>query len=318
MRALVHTGAVDQELSEKMAYHLELETKKNISLGMKPDEARRQARIAFGPEGREVERRHVVHLHGARIKPFPRRGGGNHLAVLLVAKRHLIETDVAAQNRQFNPPVGGTVAPVSDPVGYRLRVERTVRERLTFILDAESRPFFYGVIGGGWDGDSFAARTRVPYVSDASARVQETGLTVETRPLRGFTLGLGGNAGHVEGRVAPSLPDAEITRAYEEGDLRFTVARFEGRLESTGTQVLVHMMRIDARSGASGAVVRDDDRRMEFDLVQDLPFHPAGTQWTLLASYRSDTQDDPGVVLRADSGRWGAGSRVSGGVAVKF
>ena len=47
-RALVHTGAVDQELNEEMAYHLELETKKNISLGMKPDEARRQARIAFG------------------------------------------------------------------------------------------------------------------------------------------------------------------------------------------------------------------------------------------------------------------------------
>ena len=47
-RALVHTEAVDQELHEEMAYHLELETKKNISLGMKPDEARRQARIAFG------------------------------------------------------------------------------------------------------------------------------------------------------------------------------------------------------------------------------------------------------------------------------
>jgi putative ABC transport system permease protein len=47
-RALVHTEAVDQELHEEMAHHLELETKKNISLGMKPDEARRQARIAFG------------------------------------------------------------------------------------------------------------------------------------------------------------------------------------------------------------------------------------------------------------------------------
>ncbi|MEP6834877.1 MAG: ABC transporter permease, partial [Gemmatimonas sp.] len=48
MRALVHTEAVDQELNEEMAYHLELETKKNISLGMTPDEATRQARIAFG------------------------------------------------------------------------------------------------------------------------------------------------------------------------------------------------------------------------------------------------------------------------------
>ncbi|MBC8087655.1 MAG: ABC transporter permease, partial [Phycisphaerae bacterium] len=48
IRALVDTGAVDQELNEEIAYHLELETKKNISLGMIPDEARRQARIAFG------------------------------------------------------------------------------------------------------------------------------------------------------------------------------------------------------------------------------------------------------------------------------
>ncbi len=48
MRALVHTGAVDHELNEEMAYHLELEMNKNIALGMRPDEARRQARIAFG------------------------------------------------------------------------------------------------------------------------------------------------------------------------------------------------------------------------------------------------------------------------------
>lgn len=48
MRALVHTAAVDQELNEEMAYHLELETKKNIALGMTPHEAERQARIAFG------------------------------------------------------------------------------------------------------------------------------------------------------------------------------------------------------------------------------------------------------------------------------
>lgn len=48
VRALVHTGAVDQELNEEMAYHLELETRKNISLGLTPDEAARQARITFG------------------------------------------------------------------------------------------------------------------------------------------------------------------------------------------------------------------------------------------------------------------------------
>lgn len=48
LRALVHTGAVDQELNEEMSYHLELETKKNISLGMTPADARRKARVAFG------------------------------------------------------------------------------------------------------------------------------------------------------------------------------------------------------------------------------------------------------------------------------
>lgn len=48
LRALVRTEAVDQELNEEMAYHLELETQKNISLGMNPNEAKRQARKTFG------------------------------------------------------------------------------------------------------------------------------------------------------------------------------------------------------------------------------------------------------------------------------
>ena len=48
LRALVHTSAVDEELNEEMAYHLELEAQKNISLGMTPSEAARRARVAFG------------------------------------------------------------------------------------------------------------------------------------------------------------------------------------------------------------------------------------------------------------------------------
>ncbi|MGV3710240.1 MAG: ABC transporter permease [Gemmatimonas sp.] len=48
LRALVHTSVVDQELNEEIAHHLELETQKNIALGMAPNEAARQARVTFG------------------------------------------------------------------------------------------------------------------------------------------------------------------------------------------------------------------------------------------------------------------------------
>ena len=42
---------MDDRLDEEMAFHVDMQTKKNIALGMTPDEARRQALISFG--GRE-------------------------------------------------------------------------------------------------------------------------------------------------------------------------------------------------------------------------------------------------------------------------
>lgn len=48
VRALFRTEAVDSDLSEEMSYHLELETQKNLTLGMTPSEATRQAKRAFG------------------------------------------------------------------------------------------------------------------------------------------------------------------------------------------------------------------------------------------------------------------------------
>lgn len=48
IRALFCKGAVEQELAEELAYHLELETEKNVREGMPRAEARRQALITFG------------------------------------------------------------------------------------------------------------------------------------------------------------------------------------------------------------------------------------------------------------------------------
>src|SRR5690606_10004561 len=48
LRALLRREQVEQELNEELAYHLALETEKNVRLGMDPSEARRQAALAFG------------------------------------------------------------------------------------------------------------------------------------------------------------------------------------------------------------------------------------------------------------------------------
>src|SRR5687767_10931405 len=52
MRALTSTNAVDRELDEELAFHLEMATKKNLSAGMTPDEAKREAKLAFGAVGK--------------------------------------------------------------------------------------------------------------------------------------------------------------------------------------------------------------------------------------------------------------------------
>src|SRR4028118_2399552 len=55
LRALVRKDAVERELDEEMAFHLEQETQKLVRAGVAPDEARRRARVAFGGVERNKE-----------------------------------------------------------------------------------------------------------------------------------------------------------------------------------------------------------------------------------------------------------------------
>ncbi len=48
LRGLVHAEAVEGELDEELAFHLEMEIQKNLRAGMSPAEARRQAALTFG------------------------------------------------------------------------------------------------------------------------------------------------------------------------------------------------------------------------------------------------------------------------------
>src|SRR4028118_1159463 len=48
VRALVRRDDVERELDEELAFHLEMETEKNVRSGMTPAEARRQAVLEFG------------------------------------------------------------------------------------------------------------------------------------------------------------------------------------------------------------------------------------------------------------------------------
>lgn len=48
IRTLVRKESVEGDLEEEMAFHLEMETLKNLEAGMTPEEARRAARLSFG------------------------------------------------------------------------------------------------------------------------------------------------------------------------------------------------------------------------------------------------------------------------------
>jgi putative ABC transport system permease protein len=48
LRALIRKTEVERELDAELAFHLDLETEKNIAAGMRPEEARRQATVRFG------------------------------------------------------------------------------------------------------------------------------------------------------------------------------------------------------------------------------------------------------------------------------
>jgi putative ABC transport system permease protein len=48
LRSVLRRGAVEAELDEEIRLHLDLETERNVALGMEPAEARRRALLAFG------------------------------------------------------------------------------------------------------------------------------------------------------------------------------------------------------------------------------------------------------------------------------
>ncbi len=56
IRTLVRRDVVERELDEELAFHLEMETKKNLQAGMTPEEARRHAAIRFGGVDRYKEK----------------------------------------------------------------------------------------------------------------------------------------------------------------------------------------------------------------------------------------------------------------------
>ena len=65
LRALVRKRATERELDEELAYHIELETRKNEAAGMSPAEARRAALVEFGGVERykeEVRQRRWVRV----------------------------------------------------------------------------------------------------------------------------------------------------------------------------------------------------------------------------------------------------------------
>jgi len=58
LRAVFTKRALDEDLNEELAHHLELLTEDNLKAGMAPEEARRQACIAMGglEQARELHR----------------------------------------------------------------------------------------------------------------------------------------------------------------------------------------------------------------------------------------------------------------------
>ncbi len=63
LRTITRKRATERELDEELAYHIELETRKNLAAGMSPAEARRAALVEFG--GR-TGRRPLMSRSGSR------------------------------------------------------------------------------------------------------------------------------------------------------------------------------------------------------------------------------------------------------------
>jgi putative ABC transport system permease protein len=55
LNALIRHGELDRGLNREVRFHIEMETEKNIRLGMSPEEARRKALRSFGPMEKHIE-----------------------------------------------------------------------------------------------------------------------------------------------------------------------------------------------------------------------------------------------------------------------
>lgn len=74
LRALIRREREDADLADELAFHIEMETKKNIAHGMTAAEAGRRARIAFGGTAQVIEE--VRDARGTRLLEEFRQDGG--------------------------------------------------------------------------------------------------------------------------------------------------------------------------------------------------------------------------------------------------
>jgi putative ABC transport system permease protein len=61
LRALMRKSEIEHELDEELRYHIERQTEQNVRLGMNPEEARHEARKAFGGVEQAKERSRDAH-----------------------------------------------------------------------------------------------------------------------------------------------------------------------------------------------------------------------------------------------------------------
>lgn len=102
LRALLHRGVVERELDEELAYHLELDTEKNVRAGMSRAEARRKAAIAFG--GME---KHKEEVRETRHRGYSTHTPSNYVRIVRILYTIVVSALLAA-------PLSAQ-EPVSDP-----------------------------------------------------------------------------------------------------------------------------------------------------------------------------------------------------------